>query len=62
MSGCLGLDPESMMLVDGGVEAQAEQVMANMGAVLEASGLGFGNVVKTTVSAAAAPRGRARNG
>ena len=26
VSGCLGLDPESMMLVQGGVEAQAEQV------------------------------------
>ena len=37
------------MLVDGGVEAQAEQVMKNMGAVLEEAGLGFGNVVKTTV-------------
>jgi len=49
VSGCLGLDPESMMLVQGGVEAQAEQVMKNMGAVLEEAGLGFENVVKTTV-------------
>lgn len=49
ISGCLGLDPESMMLVQGGVEEQAEQVMKNMGAVLEEAGLGFGNVVKTTV-------------
>lgn len=32
-----------------GVEAQTEQVLANLAAVLEASGSGFAQVVKTTI-------------
>jgi 2-iminobutanoate/2-iminopropanoate deaminase len=33
----------------GGVEAQTEQVLENLAAVLEAGGLGMDDVVKTTV-------------
>ena len=36
-------------LVAGGVEAQTRQVFENVRAVLEAAGLGLGDVVKTTV-------------
>jgi 2-iminobutanoate/2-iminopropanoate deaminase len=48
-SGQLGLDPATMELVPGGVEAQAEQVMQNLAAVLEAGGSGFDRVVKTVI-------------
>jgi len=47
-SGQLGLDPETGVLEDG-VEAQAERSMRNLEAVLEAAGLGWADVVKTTI-------------
>jgi 2-iminobutanoate/2-iminopropanoate deaminase len=47
-SGQVGLDPASGTLVEGGVAEQAARALANLGAVLEAAGLGFGDVVKTT--------------
>ncbi|KAK7680531.1 hypothetical protein QCA50_016312 [Cerrena zonata] len=49
LSGSLGLDPAVGKLVEGGVEAQAEQALKNMKAVLEAGGSELGKVVKTTV-------------
>lgn len=49
MSGQIGLDPATGTLVQGGVAAETEQVMKNMQAVLEAAGIGFSNVVKTTI-------------
>jgi 2-iminobutanoate/2-iminopropanoate deaminase len=48
-SGQIGLDPASGQLVDGEVEAQTRQVMANLAAVLAAAGLTFADVVKTTI-------------
>ena len=48
-SGQLGLDPASGNLVDGGVEAQAERSLRNLTAVLDAAGLGWADVVKTTI-------------
>lgn len=48
-AGQLGLDPATMELVPGGVEAQAEQAMRNLAAVLEAGGSSFGQVVKTVI-------------
>lgn len=47
-SGQLGLDPVSGTLPEG-VEAQAEQAIKNLEAVLKAAGLGLKDVVKTTV-------------
>jgi len=47
-SGQLGLDPATGNLVDG-VEAQAERSLRNLGAVLDAAGLGWADVVKTTI-------------
>ncbi len=48
-SGQIPLDPTTGEVVPGGVDEQARQVMKNMGAALEAAGLGFGKVVKTTI-------------
>jgi 2-iminobutanoate/2-iminopropanoate deaminase len=48
-SGQIPLDPQSGEVVAGGIETQTEQVMANLGAVLQAAGLGFAQVVKTTI-------------
>ena len=48
-SGQLGLDPASGVLVEGGVEAQAERSLRNLAAVLDAAGLAWADVVKTTI-------------
>lgn len=48
-SGQIPLDPQSGVLVDGGIGEQTRQVMANMKAVLSASGRSFDDVVKTTI-------------
>ena len=47
-SGQIALDPESGALCEGGIEAQAEQVMKNLTAVLLASGSSPELIVKTT--------------
>ena len=47
-SGQLGLDPATGNLVDG-VEAQAERAMLNLRGVLDAAGVTFEDVVKTTI-------------
>jgi 2-iminobutanoate/2-iminopropanoate deaminase len=47
-SGQLGLDPATGELAEG-VEAQAERSLRNLQAVLDAAGLGFGDIVKTTI-------------
>ena len=47
-SGQLGLDPETGILPEG-VEAQSEQALKNVGAILEAAGFARTDVVKTTV-------------
>lgn len=48
-AGQIALDPETSQLVPGDVAAQAEQVMKNLQAVLEAAGTNLGNVVKSTI-------------
>ena len=47
-SGQVGLDPLTGELV-AGLEAQAERAIRNLQAVLDAAGLGFDDVVKTTI-------------
>jgi 2-iminobutanoate/2-iminopropanoate deaminase len=49
VSGQIGLDPATGELVAGGVEAQTSRALDNLGAILEAAGLGFGHLVKCTV-------------
>lgn len=47
-SGQIPLDPVTMTVVEGGVEAQTKQVMDNLLAVLAAAGADASHVVKTT--------------
>jgi 2-iminobutanoate/2-iminopropanoate deaminase len=47
-AGQIPLDPQTMQIVDGDVRDQAEQVMKNLSAVLEAAGSSLSRVVKTT--------------
>ncbi len=48
-SGQLGIDPTTGELVPGGIEAETEQVLKNLAAVLEAAGSGLDRVVKTLI-------------
>jgi 2-iminobutanoate/2-iminopropanoate deaminase len=48
-SGQIALDPVTGAMVEGGVEVQTRQVIANLGAVLLAAGASWKNVVKTTI-------------
>ena len=46
-SGQIGIDPATGNIPDG-IAAQTEQSCANVGAILEAAGIGFDRVFKTT--------------
>jgi reactive intermediate/imine deaminase len=48
-SGQIPLDPASGRLVEGDVEAQAQRVLANLRAVLEAAGAELHDVVRATI-------------
>src|SRR5829696_2831579 len=48
-AGQVGLDPVTMELVEGGIEAQTRQVLTNLKYVLESADSGLKFVVKTTV-------------
>jgi len=48
-SGQVALDPATGELVPGGFEAQARQVLRNLGHVLESAGCSFQDVVKATI-------------
>ncbi len=48
-SGQIALNPETMELVLDNIEAETKQIMENMKAVLEAAGMTFENVVKTSI-------------
>jgi len=49
ISGQVALDPASGQRVEGGVAAQAARIMENLSLVLGDLGLGFADVVKTTI-------------
>ena len=49
ISGQVGFDPATGALIDGDISAQTDQVMRNIGALLEAAGTDFAHVVRTTV-------------
>ncbi|HYI75454.1 MAG TPA: Rid family detoxifying hydrolase [Gaiellaceae bacterium] len=49
VAGQLGISLETGALAGEGVDEQTEQIMANLGAILEAAGSGLDNLVKTTV-------------
>ena len=48
-AGQIGLDPKTGEMVEGGVEAEFEQAMRNLTAILEEAGAGLDDVVKMTV-------------
>ncbi len=49
MSGQIPINPATGTIVDGGIAEQTVQVCENLKAVLAAAGVGFAEVVKTTV-------------
>ena len=49
LSGQVPLDPVSGQMIDGDIAAQTRRVFENLGAVLEAGGRSFADVVRTTV-------------
>lgn len=48
LSGQTPLVPETGLVVEGGIREQTEQVIHNLGVVLEAAGSSFDKVIKTT--------------
>jgi len=48
-SGQIPLDPKTGQIISGGIDAQTRRVLDNIAALLKAEGLGFGNIVKTTI-------------
>jgi len=48
-SGQIAINPKTGELVTANIEEETQQVMQNMKAVLEAAGMTFENVVKTTI-------------
>lgn len=48
LSGQIALVPSTGALAEGGIEAQTEQVMKNIGAILKAAGADYADAVKTT--------------
>jgi 2-iminobutanoate/2-iminopropanoate deaminase len=49
VSGQGAIDPANGKLVEGGVEAEAEQVMKNIGAILADVDLSYSDIVKATI-------------
>jgi 2-iminobutanoate/2-iminopropanoate deaminase len=49
LSGQVPIDPKTGELVRGDIAEQTERVLENLGAVLEAAGCSYGDVVKTTI-------------
>jgi 2-iminobutanoate/2-iminopropanoate deaminase len=48
-SGQVSIDPKTNQVITTDIKAQTEQVMKNVEAVLKAAGVGFKNVIKTTI-------------
>ena len=49
VSGQIGLNPSTRKLVEGGMQAEAVQIMENIRAVLTAGGAGMEDVISTTI-------------
>jgi 2-iminobutanoate/2-iminopropanoate deaminase len=49
VSGQIPLDPATGAMVEGDIAAQTHRVLLNLGAILEAAGASFDQVVRTTV-------------
>ncbi|KAL1501718.1 hypothetical protein ABEB36_006998 [Hypothenemus hampei] len=49
VSGCLGLDKDTMKLVEGDVATETRQALRNLGYILTAADSSFDKVIKTTI-------------
>lgn len=49
ISGQIALNPDTQELVQGSIEAETEQVMKNLQAILKEAGAGFDHVAKTSI-------------
>jgi 2-iminobutanoate/2-iminopropanoate deaminase len=49
VSGQIAIDPATQQVIPGDVAVQADRVLRNLSAILEASGSGLGKVVRSTV-------------
>ncbi|WP_436517728.1 RidA family protein [Ekhidna sp. To15] len=49
VSGQIPIDRENNKMIEGSIEEETEQVMKNLGFVLEEAGLSFGSVVKCSI-------------
>ena len=49
LSGQIPLDPTTMQLVEGGIDARANRVFANLSAVARAAGASLNDIVKLTI-------------
>lgn len=47
-SGQIPINPADGQIVEGDIKVQTEQVMKNLGAILETAGITYTNVIKTT--------------
>lgn len=48
ISGQIPIHPLTGKVVEGGIKEQTEQVLQNIGVILNEAGLSYGNVIKTT--------------
>ncbi len=49
VSGQIGINPVTGKLVEGGIKAQTQQIMENIGMILKEAGLDYKNVVKCSI-------------
>jgi len=49
VAGQLGIDPETGLMVYGGIEAETEQAMKNLGAILDKGLSHYDKILKTTI-------------
>ena len=48
VSGQIAIDPQTANIIEGNIEAQTEQVLKNIAAIIEAAGMSLQDVVKCT--------------
>ena len=49
VSGQIALDPASGELIQGNIETETKAVLNNVKAILDKAGIGFSNIVKTSI-------------
>lgn len=49
ISGQIGINPANGKLVEGGIKAQTQQIMENIGMILKETGLDYSDVVKCSI-------------